>query len=166
MNDKTYFQRMATIGDKPDSLNQRLEKLASHIQDMDSASGDAALLFEAAARITLLEDAQKRGNALWSAETEAMQKQIKELSRVEISKNVANSILSNAGPSEKQVIGVISKGQYIPKCSLPINRKPKRESGEERIKKAIKLLSDMIDGGEECRGMDSQISDVIRALEK
>ena len=34
-----------------------------------------------------------------------------------------------------------------------------------RIPKAVEELRDMIDGGEECRGRDSQISEVIRLLE-
>lgn len=34
-----------------------------------------------------------------------------------------------------------------------------------RIPKAIAELLDMIDGGEECRGYDSQISTIIRILE-
>lgn len=34
-----------------------------------------------------------------------------------------------------------------------------------RIPKAVEELRDMIDGGEECRGRDSQISEVIRILE-
>lgn len=35
----------------------------------------------------------------------------------------------------------------------------------KRIDHAIGFLGAMIDGGEECRGMDSQISEVIRILE-
>ena len=34
-----------------------------------------------------------------------------------------------------------------------------------RIPKAVEELRDMIDGGEECRGYDSQLSEVIRILE-
>ena len=34
-----------------------------------------------------------------------------------------------------------------------------------RIPKAIEELRDQIDGGEECRGRDQQISEVIRILE-
>lgn len=34
-----------------------------------------------------------------------------------------------------------------------------------RIPKAVEELREMIDGGEECRGHDSQISEVIRILE-
>lgn len=34
-----------------------------------------------------------------------------------------------------------------------------------RIPKAIEELTSMVDGGEECRGRDSQISEVIRILE-
>jgi len=34
-----------------------------------------------------------------------------------------------------------------------------------RIPKALEELREMIDGGEECRGHDSQISEVIRILE-
>lgn len=34
-----------------------------------------------------------------------------------------------------------------------------------RIPKAIEELSSQIDGGEECRGRDQQISEVIRILE-
>lgn len=34
-----------------------------------------------------------------------------------------------------------------------------------RITTAIDCLHDMIDGGEECRGLDSQISQIIRILE-
>ncbi len=54
---------------------------------------------------------------------------------------------------------------------------PERESGEEaieldkacatlnrRIKKAMKMLDEMIDGGEECRGRDSAISNIIYVL--
>jgi hypothetical protein len=40
-----------------------------------------------------------------------------------------------------------------------------RESVDDNRKKAIKMLSDMIDGGEECRDRDSEISRIIRILE-
>jgi hypothetical protein len=36
---------------------------------------------------------------------------------------------------------------------------------DRRIKAAVTELSSMIDGGEECRGRDSEISQVIRILE-
>jgi hypothetical protein len=36
---------------------------------------------------------------------------------------------------------------------------------EERINTAITKLHCLIDGGEECRGMDSALSDIIRTLE-
>lgn len=36
---------------------------------------------------------------------------------------------------------------------------------EQRMKCAIQLLNDMIDGGEECRGRDSEISHIIGVLE-
>lgn len=42
---------------------------------------------------------------------------------------------------------------------------PQAATAEARIAKAIAQLSDMIDGGEECRGRDSQISYVIDILE-
>lgn len=41
-------------------------------------------------------------------------------------------------------------------------RTPKRES----VIQALGMLHDMIDGGEECRGRDSEISDIIRLLEQ
>lgn len=36
---------------------------------------------------------------------------------------------------------------------------------KKRSAEAVVMLQDLIDGGEECRGMDSAISDVIRKLE-
>lgn len=36
---------------------------------------------------------------------------------------------------------------------------------KKRMAEAVRMLEDMIDGGEECRGRDSELSEVIRKLE-
>lgn len=37
---------------------------------------------------------------------------------------------------------------------------------EKRMAEAVRMLEDMIDGGEECRGYDNAISAVIRHMEE
>ena len=55
----------------------------------------------------------------------------------------------------------------MPRFSNPDNDRLMQDAATvlSRIPKAVEELRDMIDGGEECRGRDSQISEVIRILE-
>ena len=62
----------------------------------------------------------------------------------------------------RDIIEAYEAARTLPEPSDEVVVATKRES----VTQALAVLHSMIDGGEECRGRDSEISDVIRILEQ